>query len=255
MQEYTKKQIMRSRHQFIYGANNDERIRTFKQLAEEFQVTMEDNVPMAVFLEEYGLPNIESIDMSMQTSVICREFLTSSILFSILREIQEKANIEAKNKHVQDLIKLFNYIKSPSTLSINSLDDLVNMLANAKDSWLRIYANLAKGRMLALEDVPYIHIEIEHIIIKLKQALQNESYFALLINHDTDISLISQQAVNTLINARINKDLSIKIAASPEKWGTYRDLNGQFIEYVHDYDIVELDDSYKSYIRKLKKKD
>lgn len=42
----------------------------------------------------------------------------------------------------------------------------------------------------------------------------------------------------------------MKIATDMEKWPTYTDLNGYFVEHIHDYSIIELDDSYRKTLDK-----
>ena len=43
----------------------------------------------------------------------------------------------------------------------------------------------------------------------------------------------------------------MKIATEPDDWETYRDVNGQFIEAVHDYGTIELDNSLEDNMRRL----
>ena len=64
----------------------------------------------------------------------------------------------------------------------------------------------------------------------------------------------STQAINNLIGSRINGDISVKVAIEPDDWETYRDSNGQFVGAIHDYGTVELDDSYKKYMKSRKNK-
>ena len=45
----------------------------------------------------------------------------------------------------------------------------------------------------------------------------------------------------------------MKIAIEPNDWEIYRDVNNQFVEVTHDYGTVELDNSYKEYMKTLTK--
>ena len=63
----------------------------------------------------------------------------------------------------------------------------------------------------------------------------------------------SKQAINSLVVSRI-MDISMKIACQPDEWKMYYDLNGTLIEYIHDYNIVQFDDSYNEYMKKNKGK-
>ena len=80
------------------------------------------------------------------------------------------------------------------------------------------------------------------------------SYFGIIIDKKGPLATTSVQAINTLIGGRINDDISVKVAISQDDWETYITNNGQFIEAVHDYGTVELDDSYKKYMNLLTRK-
>ena len=69
-----------------------------------------------------------------------------------------------------------------------------------------------------------------------------------------NISTLSVQAINNFIGARINGDISIKVAIEPDDWETYCGTNGQYIEAIHDYGTIDLDDSYTKRLSKSKKR-
>lgn len=47
------------------------------------------------------------------------------------------------------------------------------------------------------------------------------------------------------------KGLTEEISIEPDDWETYRDVNGQLVEAIHDYGSVELDDSFKKHMKTL----
>ena len=54
-----------------------------------------------------------------------------------------------------------------------------------------------------------------------------------------------------LMSSRINGDISVKVVTEPDAWATFITSNGVFVEYMHDYGIIELDNSYKNDMKKL----
>ena len=48
-----------------------------------------------------------------------------------------------------------------------------------------------------------------------------------------------------------NGDISVKVVTESDAWDTFITSNGVFVEYIHDYGIIELDDSYKNDKKKL----
>lgn len=87
----------------------------------------------------------------------------------------------------------------------------------------------------------------------LKRAINNNSYFGIILDKQKDIALSSIQAINVWIGRRINHNISLKVSTTLDTWDSYMDSNGIFIEGIHDYGIVELDNSYQEYMKKLKK--
>lgn len=105
---------------------------------------------------------------------------------------------------------------------------------------------------MSIDQIPIPFLQLDLFIAQFKRALNNNSYFGIIIDKQQDIAVSSTKAINFLIGGRINKDISMKIAIQPDNWDTYLDPNGQLIEAIHDYGTVELDDSNREYTKKLK---
>lgn len=60
-------------------------------------------------------------------------------------------------------------------------------------------------------------------------------------------------AINGYVTRRINSDISMKVACDPNEWMTYYDTTGILAENVHDYGVIELDNSLQIYTEQLKK--
>ena len=43
----------------------------------------------------------------------------------------------------------------------------------------------------------------------------------------------------------------MKIACDPINWITYYSVNGDLIQNIHDYNIIELDNNYSEYVKSL----
>ena len=98
--------------------------------------------------------------------------------------------------------------------------------------------------------IPFLQLEL--FISQYKRALDISFYFGIIVDKYDDIALSSTKALNSLVGARINKDISMKIVVEYGMWDSYVDTSGNFIEVIHDYGTVELDDSAKKYVKKLK---
>ena len=93
----------------------------------------------------------------------------------------------------------------------------------------------------------YVHIVK---IKELKEAISNNTYFALLIDNKKDVSLPSIKTINLYVGGRINDTISIKNAIEPDKWKSYLTSNDKYIQSIHDYGDVELDSSLRKVLKK-----
>lgn len=82
--------------------------------------------------------------------------------------------------------------------------------------------------------------------------LHNDSYFGFIIDHQTPFRLATTKAINIYAASRCNRDISIKVALAPDEWETYYDMSGNLVEAIHDYGVVELDNSFKQYVKRKK---
>lgn len=259
-EEYLKHEIMeQSRHQFIYGYDNEKRKLFFRELDMEFPIKMDCNSPMAIYLNEFGLPKTSTYSEQLdgnKIDILSREYLSFTIAHAILSNSKDNLDVDLLNSRIVKLLNILNkYSINPGHPEISSLDDLIKILEQSKEFYMLYYMDYVKSGKedKSINDITLPFLELESFISQYKRVLSNESYFGIIIDKYQDISLSSTKAVNSLVGARINKDISIKIVVEPDKWDSYIDVNGQYVEATHDYGIVKLDDSYAEYVRKIKK--
>ena len=138
---------------------------------------------------------------------------------------------------------------------IESLDELILTLYETKEfykSYYLDYVTTGKEEM-SINDIAMPFLNFEFFVSQYKKVLNNKSYFGIIIDKHNDILLESTKNVNSLVGSRINSDISMKIVVEPGQWDSYFSSNGQYIEAVHDYGVVELDDSQSKYINQLKR--
>lgn len=257
--EYLKNEIIgQSRHQFIYGYNNEERKSFIKELDNDFPIKIDSNLPMTIYLNEFGLPNIpinnSELDLN-KIDILSREYLSFSIACSILLKSKENIGFDLTER-IEKLLTIINkYYKNSNYPNILSLDDLINVLEQSKDFYKVYYIDYLKNGIedKSINDIVLPFLQLESFVSQYKKVLNNTSYFSVIIDKCDDIAASSTKAINLLIGSRINKDISMKIVLEPNMWETYFDLNGQFVESIHDYGIVELDNSHREHVKKLKR--
>ena len=238
-----------SRHQFIYRSDNYPTNRLIEKIENQYPLFFDTNNPICINVKNYGL--LETNNLIKNNSDInraCNIFFTCSIAYEIVEKIIKLSETEA-NDRLERLMFLINkyFLNNKS----HKIKDKVDLLKVLKQS-MEYYKYNFRGDTLPPAGV-LLYIRPDFLIEELKNAINGSSYFGIIIDNKNNISKESTKIINSFINSRINSDISIKILTSPGKWKTYTTPTGRYIESVHDYGIVELDDSYDEYIKSLKR--
>ena len=258
-QEYLKQEIMgENRHQFIYGYSNDKRKNFFQELASDFPIRVDSNLPIAIYLNEFGLPKVSDENSEFvfdKTDILSINYLSFAVAHSILLKTKENNDVDLLNSRIEKLLCIINnYYITPGYTQIANLDELINVLEESKEFYREYYDNYVKCGFnnKSIDDIRLPFLQLQLFISQYKSALNISSHFGIVVDKHDEIALSSTKAINSLVGARINKDVSMKIVVEPGMWDSYIDINGNFIEVIHDYGTVELDDSQKEYVKKLK---
>lgn len=246
--KYLKSEIMtQSRHLFVYGYTNANRTNFLQELENDYPLRLDTNKPVALYLNQFGLRAHEKTTNPL-AEIIAREYLNMIITEKIIMKIRLLKNQEINNR----IMKLFRLM---SQERIEDLSDIQRQLHRSKETYIQMYSKVQEGLIdtISMSEIPIPFLQLEMVIKDLKEIMNIDSCFGIILDKKEPLSYNSTRSVNDLIGSRINKDLSIKVAIEPNDWETYIGNNGQYIEYPHDYGIVELDDSYQTYMKKLKK--
>ena len=256
-EDYLKREIMeQSRHLFIYGYDNPCRSQFLQKFENEYPLIVDSKKPVALYFDSLGIEEnpLSKDDDSSFIKAITREYLSFTIASKILERTTESDSINLE-KRLSRLINLINKSRNNNHPEIKTIDKLLKEAKRSRDFYYENYNNYHKtlGKNLSIDDISLPVLPLEMFVNKYKRAMNIDSYFAIIYDKKNLISNSSTKAINSLINGRINKDISVKIVVEPDAWGTYKDSNNKLVERVHDYGTVELDDSYKQYIKTLKR--
>lgn len=251
--------IMReSRHHFIYGYDTLERKKFCEDLEEKYPILLDNDKQSAVYLEEYGLPNLEVLDNYYERHIVglaSREYLSFLIAYRILLNAKKSIDYSELNKRMERLINIINKnFMNSGFSSISDVDSLLMVLCNSKEFYLNSYKDyVLNGNQININKVSIPFLDLEIFIRAFKEEMNINSSFSIIINNNQDIALSSVKAINDLVGSRINSDISMKIVTEPDKWKSFFNSCGAFVQSVHDYGTIELDDSLSQYIKTLKK--
>lgn len=256
MSEYLKKEIMeQSRHHMIYGYDTPSRSDFINFLESSYPVVSDRDEPIAIKMVDYDLPKIEMVDFvdKFRVQQISREYFNLSMMKNIIKRIIDDGVLDGER-----LEKFLNQLSSITSddSSYSSLDDFYKDLNDSLLFYLDGYKKMFSDSAFSLDfrnvKVPFVMPGM--IVPKVKKMLNNGSYFGIIIDKHDDLSLNAVRMVNGYLSKRINSDISMKVFCEPDKWPTYYDMTGMLVEATHDYGVVEIDNSYSEYTKKLMKR-
>ncbi len=257
MDKRLKESIMEySAHQFIYGRTGSERTEFFRSLEEEYPIKVGEDAPMAIYVEGIFLPPyvVTAESRRDRLPMICREHFQFAVGYQLLDKVRKDVPAEVLGDRIEKLLKMVNRaLLNRGHEEVQSLEELVEAFRLARDFYSRYYTcELTGGEAPVIDELKIPFVQLEFLIRYVKDMLENNGHFGIIIDNCEQMDIYTCQAINVFINARINRDISMKIATEPGEWVTYSDGVGNFIQAVHDYSTVDFDDSSKKYVMKMK---
>ena len=257
----------RNMHMFMYGKNNKEREQFLKEIASKHPFKFEgqndsmckynvEELPV-VYIDKIGIPEVQTRSSNLDKMRITR-IVMSYLEFTIEQAVLQKIN-QANLKNKEAVNKIVEDISMYSKNHYSTLDQIIESMQKSREFYSKFYEEYMTtgGDRFASENFASLDISFVNPTMDINQ-IQNISRrqepFQIILDRKEKISLASVRAINTFLNMRCNGAFSVKVACEPDEWETNADLNGSFPEYIHDYDIVELDNSYREHLNKTKAK-
>jgi len=242
MEKYSARFLEESRHMFIYDENNG-RQEFIKQLESEFPIKTGENSPMAIYMKDLYLPKIEKTEDidKIKVAILTRDYFEYSIAREIVKKIYEQIDLSLLNDRINNILIWFGRENSSSINKLEALKILLQGLEESVNFYSEAYSELVKtGDFISDMSIPIPYINVEGFTRTVQNLLNNQSHFGIIIDQQDNLSIELQRAINWLVGKRINGRLSIKVFTKEQDWKTYYDLNGTFIEAVHDYEVIKI---------------
>ena len=260
--DFLKKQIIgEKRHQFIYSYDDENRESFLNSIKEDYKISPDNDGPIAIVVEDFGLPKtkIQNINVNdKRTAIMAKEYLSLVIVEEIMKQILESYTGDNRESVVWGTIRWLNRVdKNPRKPYTTTEEELFNMFKEGKDFYNELYTSYLKGLPYdkTIDDIYLPFIAFEYFTDAFVRRI-DKPYISIFINNKSnkEFAMESYRAVNSLISNTGNLTATIKVVTDSEKWPTSCDLNMEYIQNVHDYDYIELDDSYEKHIEKIRKK-
>ncbi len=258
MNEYMKNAIVNHAwHQFLYGYNGEERKKILEGMASSYPVKIDSDDPFAIYIDDFSLPMVESsydVDV-FQKKTIAREYFSVVLVDRIIEETISRVELDLLNERMTSFIDAVNRLMiSSGHDNVKNIVEFSQVLKDAKKFYSNEYVKMImSGKFQGdISSLRLGFLDLNFFYRYYKKAIGLNNHISVIIDQQKVGATISQQAVNGIVNMRCAGELAMCVACNPEEWKTYYDLNGQMIEYIHDYSAVELDDCYAQYVKKLK---
>lgn len=224
-------------HKFVYYDEID-KCKILDDLS-KYNCELNSSEPIVIYIFDEGLPKInEDIYVDRyRVEFFHHRYYELLIALSIIDKLVESIDIDVLNSRFKRLFYLLS-----DNVDISDVIVLRDLLDKCKNVYKREYINYINTGIL--EDF-YNDLEISNVIIDMivpciKRSIGLEKYFSILIDVDSEISKYNEMSINDYIASRCTGYLSINILLSKYEWKYYYSSNGQFIENVHDYNVIDL---------------
>lgn len=239
--------VEQNRHLFIYSNYFFEEIT--REFEKRYPIKINSNMPIVINMKEFEIleSKEKSCNYTQQQLFIANEFLSLSIAYNITNKLCEYNNIQKLEMFKELINDCKKLIQNTENYQLNDLNDLSNVLKYSMNFYKQAFMIIKEDNIkIDINTIPMPFIMIDYFIENVKKVLRNSSYFALVFLNDEKISTITNRSINSFITSRCNKDISVKVITKSNEWNTYYDLNNIHAEYIHDYDIIKIDEKEKT---------
>ncbi|MBQ2873034.1 MAG: hypothetical protein IJE89_03435 [Bacilli bacterium] len=232
--------VLESRHKFIYYDN--ESIDSLRELSNEYVAKLNSTEPIVIHILDETLP-VPSDNPLLNKDIINsfhNRYYELLIFLSIIDEIINHINNEELNKY---LLRLFKMVSYCGNAEIKDVKTLRTMLIDSKNIYKETYIEyITTGNYGDFYNkVPIKFVMLDNILPVLKEKINLEEHFNILLELKGDISKYTSRAINDYIASRCNGYLSMNVLLESETdWKSWHSNNGQLIEWCHDYTNIDL---------------
>lgn len=237
--EVLKQIILESRHAFIYGEKK-ERSRYLKSIS-SCSYLEEEKKTIPIYVDFPGLKDCNNKECEEWRLNSCQnsyfELYMTSLMFEKLKtELKEKELLKLESNlyslFYKDGIKNFDILKKELAIGMSAVKEFYEH-----------YIQTGELKSDLFQEVELDYVMFDMFLPNLKRVIPSFSEFIFIIDKVSDFGSVYTKVINTYVASRSNNYLSIKIGCeNQDDWINYGTINGEFIEYVHDYGIVRMDE-------------
>ncbi len=244
--------IINRNNQFIYYNNKKKREEYLKNIENDNPIVLNSKTPIVVYTNDFSLDKEKKLhfDRNYMLNKISSEHLNFSLLRATMEKILSQNNLKISLEKAKEFLKFMEKISFDKDLKLLSLEELLDYSIESCYFYKEYYNDFVKNEHTKKDilDLKISNVTYESMLYKIKNMLNNSSYFVLIFDKQKDISLNTARSINNLfLNSN---DLSVKVACEKNSWPTYSNQNDiKLIEGI-DFERVDLSDDGIQYTKK-----
>ena len=236
--DYFKIRVLEQRHDFIYG--DRDRTEYLKEIAKD---TLEEDgrFRIPIYTDFSGL-----LDSNNEVCEVGRlkclqkyyfELYMVNLMISRLKNVLNEEEYAILEKHLgmlfgEDSIVSYDVLRMELEIGMASLKDFYDY-----------YVKNGELKTSLMDNAKVTFTEFDFFLPELKTLIKRFSDFILIIDKTKTFGNIYTNVINTYIAGRSNDYLNIKVGCKNDRdWANYMTVNGNYIDYIHDYGDFEMKD-------------
>lgn len=247
-----EKKIIEPGQHFIYGKTCDCRAEFLKGIEEKHPIESGNN-PAVIYLDQFGFkgdePKLSDRDKKAIPAISARY-----LEFCIIARILERT---PNNCDLSELINVDHYLWNKG-VKFKTIEELLKAVIASREIYKQNYHELINGNTINIPaaGIAITRINLDRFVEEYRKAIGMPKHFTLILDHTNPIITSSVKVVNDLMFRSTSDNLSVNVATDPDKWQTfYKTQEGNNpIQTMHDFTVIQLDDSYQKSIGAFKRK-
>ena len=231
--------VWESWHMFVYY--DDESIELLRNQKNEYSAKMNSYEPIVVYVKDKKLPKLDTklkLD-GYRINIFHEHYYELLIFLSTIDTIVNQIDNDVLNTAFKGVFRLCSIISKREIKDINTLRNLIIESMNMyRDGYLEY---METGKCDFYNRVPIPFVMMDNLIPLIKKSIGLNKHFSLMMEFDSDISIYTCRAINDYVASRCTGYLSMNVLLHDDsEWKSWYSNNGQFVEYVHDYSVIDL---------------
>jgi len=235
--------VLEGWHKFVYYDDNSKDI--VMDVVSKYNAKMNSEEPIVIYLSDEGLPKI-SKNIELDKFIVQsfhERYYSLLISLSIINNLINNIDKDILNSKFERLFRLCSFSGIRKITDVIELRDILEKCKNRyKIEYIDYIETGILGNFYNELEIPFVLVDT--IVPCIKRSIGLEKHFSLLFDVNSDFSVFNQMAINNYVASRCTGYLSVNVLINEYDWKYYYSSNGQFIQNVHDYSVVNLKKYY-----------